>query len=342
MSVKKKKKSGMKVDKTVIGNTLIDKEVKHYLPYFQNKTIYCNEQILYDYFSRNFQNFGLTRIIFTSYNKFGSKSYYKEYDGVHHSFHSLNGKGDFCSRECKKLVKQSDIIVTNAPKVRTAEKKGSELFREYVTYLLASKKKFLIIGLKRGFSDFEIGKLFVTNNLKVRLGYTNSENNKESFNAYQWYTNMSQKKRNYNTISLTQTYYGNENKYPRYENDSDIIHVKDYRKAPKDYDGLMGVAWTYCFNHNPNQFEIVDFKDLELEGKNPHGLPRFVIKHKNPIHPTSTPDSMMDLSPLENKIKGWIDELRDELIGEIKSLRMQEGLKVMELVLATLEKYRRR
>lgn len=49
----------------------------------------------------------------------------------------LKGDGDFRSEECIKLLKQSDIVVTNPP---------FSLFNPYVKQLLEYKKKFLIIG----------------------------------------------------------------------------------------------------------------------------------------------------------------------------------------------------
>lgn len=49
----------------------------------------------------------------------------------------LKGNGDFRSKECIDLLKESDIVVTNPP---------FSLFREYVDVLMKYNKKFLIIG----------------------------------------------------------------------------------------------------------------------------------------------------------------------------------------------------
>src|SRR3990167_9471858 len=48
----------------------------------------------------------------------------------------LRGNGDFRSKECIKLLKETDIVCTNPP---------FSLFREYVSQLFKYEKKFLII-----------------------------------------------------------------------------------------------------------------------------------------------------------------------------------------------------
>jgi hypothetical protein len=49
---------------------------------------------------------------------------------------SLKGNGDFRSKECIKLLKEADIVVTNPP---------FSLFREYIAQLMKYDKQFLII-----------------------------------------------------------------------------------------------------------------------------------------------------------------------------------------------------
>lgn len=51
----------------------------------------------------------------------------------------IYSNGDFRSRECVELLKQSDIVITNPP---------FSLFREFVTHLVAHDKQFLIVGSK--------------------------------------------------------------------------------------------------------------------------------------------------------------------------------------------------
>lgn len=73
---------------------------------------------------------------------------------------SLQGNGDFRSRECIELLKQADVVVTNPP---------FSLFREYIGQLIRYEKKFLIVGKIMAITCKEIFPLIQTN--KVWLGY---------------------------------------------------------------------------------------------------------------------------------------------------------------------------
>ena len=74
----------------------------------------------------------------------------------------LRGNGDFRSKECIELLKESDIVVTNPP---------FSLFREYVQQLVTNNKHFIIMGNTNALTYKEIFKLFQEN--KIRTGYTN-------------------------------------------------------------------------------------------------------------------------------------------------------------------------
>lgn len=96
----------------------------------------------FHYFSYNFENLGLKKLITTCYknqerdlfsNHQSEKAIYLEYTGERNGdkvpnpeeigIHELEGDGDFRSAESIELLKQADIIVTNPP---------FSLFREYV------------------------------------------------------------------------------------------------------------------------------------------------------------------------------------------------------------------
>ena len=49
----------------------------------------------------------------------------------------LDGDGDFRSEECIKILKQTDIVVTNPP---------FSLLREYLNQLVEHNKAFIILG----------------------------------------------------------------------------------------------------------------------------------------------------------------------------------------------------
>ncbi len=196
----------------------------------------------------------------------------------------LKGNGDFRSNECIKLLKETDIVVTNPP---------FSLFREYIAQLIEYKKKFLILGQQGAIIYKEFFPLVKEN--KVWLGYDNggtkwfqvpmdydipTESRKKivkgvkyfSMGSVNWYTNLYVSKR-HNEFTLYKKYSPKE--YPKYDN-YDAINVNRYIDIPKDYNGVMGVPITFLDKHNPDQFEIIGLdrytgkngdKDFTINGK---------------------------------------------------------------------------
>ena len=158
----------------------IQREINAYLEYnpnvFKDKIVLlpCDDpewSNFTKFFAQNFQNFGLKKLISTSYandkknnvmvqlSLFESESpkFDKEKTNSHGKIfvldgdenHSgninindlkwdyLNGDGDFRSEEVKKLRDEADIIITNPP---------FSLFREFVDWIMEGNKQFLIIG----------------------------------------------------------------------------------------------------------------------------------------------------------------------------------------------------
>lgn len=159
----------------------IQREVNAYIEYnpdvFRDKTILlpCDDpewSNFTKFFAQNFENFGLKKLISTSYaaNSKLLKGYYqptlfetssKEYDEsktASHGkifiltkdsnstqntdienlvWHYLDGDGDFRSREVIRLRDEADFIITNPPFSK---------FREFLAWILEAKKQFLIIG----------------------------------------------------------------------------------------------------------------------------------------------------------------------------------------------------
>lgn len=198
----------------------------------------------------------------------------------------LDGSGDFRSKECVKILKEADIIVTNPP---------FSLFREYVAQLVEYEKKFLIIGNTNAITYREIFKLIKED--KIRTGYTNfnvgmffvvpddwekfhhiDENGKKiaRVSTSCWFTNLDVKKHKEDLI-LFKTYEGNEEDYPKYEN-FDAIEVSKVANIPVDYKGYMGVPITFVDKYNPEQFEIIGLgisnSGLEI------GVKPYKLEHK--------------------------------------------------------------
>lgn len=281
----------------------IENELKHYKNHFKDKTVYCNcddprVSNFFHYFSYNFENLGLKKLITTCYKNQNmelfsqnnsERAIYLEYNGDKNGdkvpnpteigIKLLKGDGDFRSPESIELLKQADIVVTNPP---------FSLFREYVAQLIDYEKQFVIIGNKNAITYKEIFKLIKDN--KLWIGNTPMGvdmlfdvpkefaqkliSNKKEGSSYRlingvvkgraqavWFTNLDHDKRHENLI-LYKTY--NEAEYPKYDN-YDAINVDKTSDIPIDYKGAMGVPITFLDKYNPEQFEILGMDDHRLQ-----------------------------------------------------------------------------
>lgn len=295
----------------------IERELQYYQNCFTNKVVYCNcddprTSNFFRYFAVNYHKLGLRKLIASCYKEhtfdlFSTQEtengFYCEYSGEcddHFNPSNLEivyfkGDGDFRSRECIELLKQSDIVVTNPP---------FSLFREFVAQIVKYEKQFLIIGnvnaitykeifnliqkdkvwlgvnLGRGISGFIVPEHYDLYGTEVSV---NSEGQTIiATNNCLWLTNLELEQRN-EELDLSKEYVGNESDYPKYDN-CDGINVDKTQDIPRDYDGIMGVPITFLHKYNPAQFEIVKFrkgddgKDLSVNGKCPYF--RILIKNR--------------------------------------------------------------
>lgn len=295
----------------------IERELQYYKKHFKNKTVYCNcddpqTSNFYKYFVQNFSELGLKKLIVSCYKEQvmdlfntepNARGFFFEYTGTKGEKENpgladvsyFAGDGDFRSQESIRLLKQSDIVVTNPP---------FSLFREFVAQLIKYDKEFLIIGninaitykeifnlikdnkvwlginLGRGISGFIVPKHYELYGTETRID--ESGNRIISPNNCLWLTNLEIPQRS-ESIKLTKRYFGNENMYPKYDN-CNGINVNKTQDIPLDYAGVMGVPITFLHKFNPCQFEIIKFrkgddnKDLSINGKCPYF--RILIKNK--------------------------------------------------------------
>ena len=247
----------------------IENEMKHYKQYFAGKVVYCNcddarESNFFRFFQKKFSDYGLKKLITTSYNEngHGSVLVYEgdtngngKLDDNEVKVSELKGNGDFRSEECIELLKEADIVVTNPP---------FSLFREFIATLVQYDKKFLVIGNKNAITYKEIFPLIKEN--KLWLGYycpnefrlPNGDTTKKVNGLCRWFTNLDIKKRHEDLI-LYKKYTAEE--FPKYDN-YDAIEVSKTSDIPMDYDGIIGVPITFLDKFNPSQFEIVDPRDF--------------------------------------------------------------------------------
>ena len=313
----------------------IQKEVNAYLDYdanvFRGKTVLlpCDDpewSNFTKFFAQNFERFGLKRLISTSFAaaskkvktiwqpslfetenpKFDRKKtnvrgkiFILDHDTnrngkIDHEdleWDYLKGDGDFRSGEVKKLRDEADIIVTNPP---------FSLFREFLTWIVETDKKFLIIGnmnaikykgmfpllrenrIWLGATGFVSDMVFAVPNgatvkdndreKAARLGYVG---NFTRLGNSCWYTNLEHGHRHQELQLMTERENIKFSKhkevrsmgYLKYVN-FDGIEVPYTDAIPSDYEGVMGVPISFMDKYCPDQFEIVgmslDLGDMEV------------------------------------------------------------------------------
>jgi len=300
----------------------IEKEIAAYLEFnqevFRGKTVLmpCDDpewSNFTKFFAQNFQRFGLKKLISTSFAP-ESKTYksnyqptlfevndpqYDEYKTVKNGkiftltrdksgdgkidvkdleWEYLKGDGDFNSKEIIDLRDESDIIITNPP---------FSLFREFLAWVVAAEKQFLLIGNMNAITYKELFPLIKEN--KVWLGSTNfnkgmyfkvppdfvysdtykfeREQNGEKVNRVPgvcWFTNIDHGKRHQpfplmtmeDNIKFSKHKEVNGREYQKYEN-YDAIEVPFADAIPSDYEGEMGVPISFLDKYSPEQFEII-------------------------------------------------------------------------------------
>lgn len=280
----------------------IENELKHYKKHFRGKTILCNcddprISNFFHYFSHNFEHLKLKKLITTCYKNQqmdlfsqnnSDQAIYLEYKGDKNKnkvpdldeigIHKFKKDGDFRSDECIKILKQSDIVVTNPP---------FSLFREYVAQLMEYKKKFIIIGHQNAIAYRDIFKLLKSN--KIWLGYgfkggaghfiskykdeaiaNDHKKGMVRVSGVNWFTNLDIDKRHENLICYKKY---NKTEYPKYYN-YNAINVDKTKNIPCDYKGKIGVPITFMNKFNPDQFKIIgvaadkrEIHDAFIQGK---------------------------------------------------------------------------
>lgn len=248
-----------------------------YRPFFKDKVVYCNcddpeESNFWKFFKARFNGLKLKKLISTHYDQEGKSSYKLEYDGERVIKTELEGNGDFRSRECVELLKESDIVVTNPP---------FSLFRDFIGLLMEYNKKFAIIGNKNAITYKEVFPLIKEN--KVWLGYSspnefitpNGEITKQVNGLCRWFTNLEIPKRHEPMLLGWKFEKGLEmGIYQKYDN-YDAYNVDKVCQIPRDYDGVLGVPITFLDKYCPEQFEILnanDYRTSDNVPKKSHGL----------------------------------------------------------------------
>ena len=206
----------------------------------------------------------------------------------HNEWTPLEGDGDFRSDECVKLLKQSDVVVTNPP---------FSLFREYIRQLFDYNKKFVILSNKGAVIYKEVFPLFQENRLwsgRTEWGggmwfeTTNIDDIDKVIDGKNmknvpsvWVTNIDHGRRHQKMPLMTmednrrfnKQIQENNNSYKKYDN-YDAIEVPFTNAIPIDYEGVMGVPISFLDKYSPEQFEIL----WQASGNTRASAPKEIIK----------------------------------------------------------------
>jgi hypothetical protein len=276
----------------------IKNECDRYAEHFRHKRILCPCDCpgsnFIKYFEDNFDKFELASLNGVGFNPYGPGFKYTKLPGEEPVHSSLLLKGDYRSPEVLKILKESDIVVTNPP---------FSLFRNFVEMVVRYNKHYLVLGNIATIGSKDMVRLVKEGNM--RFGYfgvgamefvlpehypkcMRSEINPDgtvskfaSVSSITWATNLPVDK----PLGHELTMKYDPDVYKKYDG-YDAIEVPMLRKIPIDYEGLMGVPITFIVNWNPEQFEIVSFSNsdyikgmLAIDGDN--CFARVMIRHKN-------------------------------------------------------------
>ena len=193
----------------------------------------------------------------------------------------LDGDGDFRSKEVTELRDEADFIITNPP---------FSLFREFLAWIIASGKRFAVIGNMNAITYKEVFPLIKSN--QIWLGATGNGNDmvfgvpegakvddKDKQKAARlgyvgnytrlgnscWFTSIEHGRRHQalRLMSMADNLRFSKHKeirgkaaYDHYDN-YDAIEVPFTDAIPSDYDGVMGVPISFLIKYCPEQFEIL-------------------------------------------------------------------------------------
>lgn len=253
----------------------IEEELSHYTDQLKGKRVYLNadnpeKSEFFRYFKEKFNDLDLQSLTATYYEPEENEPSYKwtitKQDNKITKT-KLASNGDFRSRECLEILKDSDIVITNPP---------FSLFREHIAQLVEHNKDFILWSTLSAMTCKEIFPLFKDG--KIRAGYLfNKEKKFKIPDDYEQYDKRYTEKRNdgfkyagvpaicvFTTLAIdkqsrqldfTNNHY-TEEQYPKYDN-YNAVECSEVKRIPEDYEGIIGVPVTYLGYHDPEKFNII-------------------------------------------------------------------------------------
>lgn len=220
-------------------------------------------------------------------------------DDLHWDY--LEGDGDFRSDEVTALRDEADIIITNPP---------FSLFRDFLAWIVAAEKQFVIIGNMNAITYKETFPLIMNNKMWLgasihsgdrefevprdypikAAGWRIDEDTGRKFirvKGVRWFTNIDHGRRHepLPLLPLEDNLRYSRHKelkgktaYDCYDN-YDAIDVPFTDAIPSDYDGVMGVPISWLDKYCPEQFEIIGLPDNRNTCTNPQVIALMLPNH---------------------------------------------------------------
>ena len=222
---------------------------------FKGKIVYCNcdnpsFSNFWKVFHDDFNKLELKKLMATYYD---DEPYLYEFEGKDIKKTKIES-GRFQDNE--KFMKQCDIVVTNPPY-------SNDMPIELANMLLKNKVDFMFVGPLHLAIKKEFFPLLKNGQIQAMEQSINSFERPDGSNktaASCWWTNLNIKKEEY---KLTKEY--NEKEYPKYDN-YDAINCDKCELIPKDYKGKIGVPYRFITHLNNDEFELIDYKKLKVNG----------------------------------------------------------------------------
>ena len=263
-----------KMDEFFTEYQTIEKELINYIPFFENKVIYCNcdnykTSSFFRFFVDNFEKFKIKKLICTWIDdKHGGICEY--YGGETHT-NILDFNGDFRSDKLDSILNEADIVVTNPP---------FSLFRDFINLMNRKNKKFIVLGNLNAIKYKDIFPFVQNNELyigkSIRCGDTEFVVPHEHFDAsktknytidkisgnklvkvpsIRWFTNL--KFDGYNKSDFVPSKLYDSELYGTYDDNDDIINCDKVADIPCDYYGKIGVPINFIDKYDSSKFEII-------------------------------------------------------------------------------------
>lgn len=243
---------------------------------FSGKVVYCNcdnpsFSNFYKYFKDNFTKHNLKLLIATYYDKEPKKFVYNGNEEKS----ELIKSGRF--QDNIDTLKQCDCVVTNPPYSDNMPIELFELCEKYHKFLL------FVGPLHFGYHP-KTFKWFQEGKLNAGCSYINQFSRPEGGEkgvASAWWTNDAKHALEHHPELHTGKKYDHKNMrmFDNQYEGHDVLNIPKEADIPDDYNDLIGTSIRFITHINRNQFDVIGYKKMKLNGK--LTMTKLIIKRKN-------------------------------------------------------------